>query len=234
MKIDVCYADLITDKPIFEDASKLRGYIGSIFREFTELHNHVLDKGYVYSYPKVQYKIIGGKAKIIGINEAAETVRKISSKIDKLSLGRSDYAVLAATVTQKKIEFGWSPKMRRYRFLSPWLALNNANSAIYSDLISAQDHKGAKELVNRILCGNILSMSKSLNYTVFKPIEAHTLLNEKVTKYKGVQMRAFLGEFRVNYFIPAFFGLGKGVSVGNGTIIDNVPIHREQRREAQD
>ena len=37
-------------------------------------------------------------------------------------------------------------------------------------------------------------------------------------RYKGIPVMGFTGEFRVNFKIPDFFGLGKGVSQGFGVV----------------
>ncbi len=40
---------------------------------------------------------------------------------------------------------------------------------------------------------------------------------EKIV-YKGTEILGFTGRFKVNFKIPDFFGLGKGVSQGGGTV----------------
>jgi len=37
-------------------------------------------------------------------------------------------------------------------------------------------------------------------------------------EFKGIRMIGFKGEFTVNFNIPDFFGIGKGVSHGFGTV----------------
>ncbi|MFQ6084425.1 MAG: CRISPR-associated endonuclease Cas6, partial [Candidatus Aminicenantia bacterium] len=63
------------------------------------------------------------------------------------------------------------------------------------------------------------SMSKSLGYTVPEPIKANiTNLREVKIYLKGIPMIGFLGTFSVNFNIPDYWGLGKSVSRGFGTI----------------
>ncbi len=62
-------------------------------------------------------------------------------------------------------------------------------------------------------------MSKGLGYTVPEPIKANILkIREVSTSLKGTPMLGFLGEFSVNFEIPDYFGLGKSVSRGFGTV----------------
>jgi len=76
-----------------------------------------------------------------------------------------------------------------------------------------------RTLLGKILIGNIISMSKSLGYTVLESIKANILkLKEVKTSLKGVPMLGFLGDFSVNFEIPDYFGIGKSVSRGFGTV----------------
>ncbi|MBW1679139.1 MAG: CRISPR-associated endonuclease Cas6, partial [Deltaproteobacteria bacterium] len=101
-------------------------------------------------------------------------------------------------------------------FLTPWLALNEKNYEKYQR-VGRWEKK--KELLEKILIGNIISMSKSLGYTVPKPIKATIdKLREVKTSLKGTPMLGFLGTFSVNFEIPDYWGIGKSVSRGFGTI----------------
>ena len=76
-----------------------------------------------------------------------------------------------------------------------------------------------KEVLEKILIGNIISMSKSLGYTVPEPIKASICnMKEVPTSLKGVSMLGFLGTFSVNFEIPDLWGIGKSVSRGFGTV----------------
>ncbi|MBW1911526.1 MAG: hypothetical protein JRJ11_18640 [Deltaproteobacteria bacterium] len=62
-------------------------------------------------------------------------------------------------------------------------------------------------------------MSESLGYTVPAPIEIKIIkLKEVPTKLKGNPMLGFLGAFPVNFEIPDYWGIGKSVSRGFGTV----------------
>ena len=75
-----------------------------------------------------------------------------------------------------------------------------------------------KEMLERILVGNIISMSKGLGYTVPGQIEANIFdLREIHTKLKGTRMLGFLDTFSVDFEIPYLWGIGKSVSRGFGT-----------------
>jgi len=44
-------------------------------------------------------------------------------------------------------------------------------------------------------------------------------LKERNILFKGEKMLGFIGEFKVNYILPSYLGIGKGVSRGFGTLI---------------
>jgi hypothetical protein len=96
------------------------------------------------------------------------------------------------------------------------LALNEKN---YQKYKHEQSPDLRKTLLESILIGNIISLSKSLGYTVSGPIQAEIkFVREVPAKLKGVGMTAFMGRFSVNFEIPDLLGIGKSVSRGFGTI----------------
>ena len=203
-------------KPLyFENGFGLRGFIGKHFSEDVLLHNHENDD-FVYSYPRVQYKILDTKAKIIGLAEGVETVKTIPC-FESITLGHEDLRVEGRDLSERQATYGVSDFEKNYLFLTPWLALNEKNYDKYQRLGSWGKRK---ELLKKILIGNIISMSKSLGYTVPAPIEVNIHhLKEVKTSLKGTPMLGFLGSFSVNFEIPDYWGIGKSVSRGFGTVI---------------
>lgn len=206
---------LKTEGAVKEDASKLRGYIANRFKDYPILHHHIEEAGYLYAYPRVQYKIIEGTPIVLGIEEGAEVLKHISDDIIELELGKSVYKVESIQMNLMNAEFGPCRENRHYKFLTQWLALNPANYERYKEM---RDWKEKKEFLNGILVGNILSMCKSLDYVVTSKLYVHSRLDDEKVEFKGVQIIGFTGEFKVNFRIPEFFGLGKGVSQGFGTV----------------
>jgi hypothetical protein len=92
MMLDTAIFTLKTDRPVEESAEKLRGYFGTRFPEYPLLHQHV-DGGYLYTYPKIQYKIIEGTPYILGIEEGVKILKEISDAIKKIELNGYKYKV---------------------------------------------------------------------------------------------------------------------------------------------
>ncbi|MEM2583007.1 MAG: CRISPR-associated endonuclease Cas6 [Candidatus Thermoplasmatota archaeon] len=215
MNLKLLITVIKTDKPVREDASRLRGYIGNKFKEYLLLHHHIEENENLYAYPRIQYKIIENTPMIVGIEDGVEVLKKISDDLKELKLGKNNYKILSIQMNQINAEFGKCRDNIYYRFLLPWLALNQKNYKKYREI---KDWKEKKDFLNRILVGNVLSMCKSLDYIVIGKLYTHSLLNEERVKYKGVFCNAFTGEFKINFKIPDYIGIGKGVSHGFGTI----------------
>jgi hypothetical protein len=205
-----------TDRPLNSQAVSLRGFIGKWFPELSLLHNHVSEKSFIYAFPRVQYHIISGYALIIGIEEGVDSVKHIESALSELLLNREAYRIIEKTGIENEIYFGVVKNFQPYSFFTPWLALNEKNYDKYQRLGSWEKKK---ELLESILIGNIISMSKSLGYTVPEPIKANiNTVKEVPTSLKGTPMLGFLGTFSVNFEIPDYWGIGKSVSRGFGTV----------------
>ncbi len=206
---------LNTDRPVTEDAAKLRGYIANRFKQYPILHHHLEEAGYLYTYPRIQYKQIAGTPLVLGIEEGADVLKKIADDLTELKLGKSVYKVESIQMTQRNAEFGPCRANNQYKFLTHWLALNPAN---YENYKVIGDWREKKQFLKAILAGNILSMCKGLDYVVDRTLYVHSRLDDEQVEYKGVPLIGFTGEFRVNFRIPEFFGLGKGVSQGFGVV----------------
>lgn len=214
MKFKTSYLILETDNPVQEGANKLRGFVGNMFPEHLILHHHLEGTQYLYTYPKVQYKVIGGIPSILGVDEGAEVVKMISGTLDKIVLGKNSYKVEQKVLYERESELK-PDRMSNYKFVTPWVGLNSKNYQIFSE---GRNWKEKKLLLNRILVGNILSMCKGLGVIVNRRLEVHSHLDAEMVNFKGLEVLGFNGDFRVNFRIPDFFALGKGVSQGYGTI----------------
>jgi uncharacterized protein YbaR (Trm112 family) len=208
----VIHADrLVTDSP-----STLRGFIANTFPDNPLLHHHLNNPnsaGLIYTYPKVQYKIIDGIPIVLGIEEAKEIVKTISN-LDYLDLKGKRYIVTDRKLIEQDTTFGVTKNMIPYQFLTPWLALNEESYTRYK----RRDKEEQKKQLESILVGNIISMAKGLEYVITDKITAKINVYEIPTSLKGTPMLGFLGTFSVNFEIPDYWGIGKSVSRGFGTV----------------
>jgi len=177
------------------------------------MHNHKDDK-YIYQYPLIQYNIIGNKPLVLGIEEGAEVLQNILPIDDVIII---EDRVLISKKREIQItyeDFGVTDNLITYRFLTPWMALNEENVKRYreGDIIERE------EILKKIFIGNILSISKGLKYTVEDEIRVKLNVKEKRVNFKDNKMICFTGECLTNFKIPDYIGIGKSVSRGFGTI----------------
>ncbi len=198
------------------ETPRVRGAIASHYPELLLLHNHKGDQ-FRYATPLIQYRVLDGQVIIIGIGEGAEVLRAISFDHDQLRIGERFLTILERRVNLSEAILGIVNSSVHYKILTPWLALNEENYERYK----TAGPKEQKDLLRRILIGNILSMSKGLGYVVTEEIKVSKLDVYPIqtpVRLKGVGMTGFKGTFGVNFELPDYIGLGKSVSRGFGTI----------------
>jgi len=218
-KISLCILKLKFDRSLDRKVKTkdLRGAVSNLYPEERLLHQHREDRKIDYHHPLVQYKIINGECLLIGFKDGAELLANLELATKTLFLGCDNYTILTTELEFHHISIRTTKTVQSYSFLTPWLALNENNYEKYQ-MLGTWVKK--KDLLEKILIGNIISMSKSLGYTVPAPIETRIHhLKEVKTSLKGTPMLGFLGKFSVNFEIPDYWGIGKSVSRGFGTVM---------------
>lgn len=216
LPIPVCtlqFDNRISEKEI----SYLRGLAIAATRGQSVLfHNH-FDEDLRYSYPLVQYKRIDGRAAVVFLGDACE---QIPLFLD----GLREESNLGMRPTHLQIEgvrryFGSmiTGDGRHHYSFTDWLPLNGQN---YSRFESIEAVSEKIEMLEGLCVGNILSMAKGLDVYLQDRISVKItdLSRPKSVRYKGTMMMSFDGAFVTNIDLPSDIGLGKGVSIGHGTI----------------
>lgn len=222
MKLNVLTVTYDTDiedseVPLFRGAVIASVDVGK--ESSTLFHNHEGD-GFHYSYPLVQYKRIGRRPLLIGLQEGALAVwNYLQDAPGQLTLrGHRLLHVRQACVDASEQDFSVTDGMTQAYSLRNWLPLNSANYAAYSEIESLV---GKVQKLERVLVGNILSMASGLDVFVDVPVKVEITDicgKPRVVNYKKVGMMAFDIEFRSNVILPDFIGLGKGISRGFGIV----------------
>lgn len=219
MKILNCVIHLYFDNSIDKlniHSKDLRGAIAGLYPNEILLHQHYENGTVKYNYPLVQYKVVSRKFTLVGIEEGAEVINRLNLIGKTVVFSRQEFKILKKDITFQELPYGTTDTMTSYSFLTPWLALNEKN---YEKYVMVGSWEKRKKLLESILIGNIISISKSLGYTVSEPINVEIQkMREVKTKLKGTTMLGFLGTFSVNFEIPDYWGIGKSVSRGFGTI----------------
>lgn len=195
------------------DGVKLRGYFANKYAFDDIMHNHG-NSGTIYRYPLIQYKVIDNIPALIGLNNGATIIMRIGMSEDEIVIEDTHFNLERAEIISTNVDFGLSENYHEYHFKTPWFCLNQNNIEDYKN----STETGKKSLLNTILIGNILSMSKGLNYWVEDKLIVDTNVTEIPINFKGKSMLAFKGSFVTNFQIPDYLGLGKSVSRGFGTV----------------
>lgn len=192
---------------------KLRGFFAA-GQEDSLLHDHGPDSRVLYRYPLVQYKVIRKVPIIVALEEGIRAVHPLIMERQELQLGDKLYPCGRLEISLEESVVGDCAQTYTYRFLSPWFGLNQENYRLYTEVPPEE----RKTLLERIIAGNLLSLSKGLGITVEQRLKVDAHLREQSVQFKNETVLGFRGEFSVNFRIPALFGLGKSVSRGFGTV----------------
>ncbi|MDQ2085336.1 CRISPR-associated endonuclease Cas6 [Herbivorax sp. ANBcel31] len=215
MDIKLLTVRLEGNKVKSRDIPKIRGYLAEKFPNYMELHNHIEKDKFNYTYPVIQYKSIKGVPNIIAINDASKILIDVFYDVKEIDIKDKLMSILEKGYILKTMEIGCCKEINEYEFLTPWMALNQNNHEKYLKL-KEEERAG---LLKKILIGNILSMSKSLECWVDKPIEVFIKIRPVEVNYKNKKMIGFKGRFMTNFMIPEYLGIGKSVSRGFGTVV---------------
>lgn len=200
--------------PMFRGA--LIAAVGDNCSEF--FHNHNGD-GYRYRYPLIQYKRIGGCAAVVCVGQGTEEIGAFFSTghfVFKLGESREEKFEIDKIRTRRTTVQVWDSNFRYT--LRDWLPFNPEN---YRHYLECEGIVERTSLLERIWVGNVLSMCKGLTITVENEIKCNIVSIDEPRKvyYKGVPMMSFSCVLDSNISLPDFIGLGKGASMGHGTIV---------------
>jgi hypothetical protein len=209
-KIEICYAYVEVPDASAISATALRGFLGHLFIEDTEFHHH---SDSPYHYPLVQYKKVRGRLMVMGLKDYAEVVSRKMSALDHITTPNGRINVQSVDLVSDS--FSIKETQKRFRFATPWIALNEENYQEFKSLDSARK----KAFLEKILVGNVLSAIKGLSIFVrFKVTADLETFRPQPVLVHGNRFQAFQASFTANVELPRYFGLGKSVSKGFGAI----------------
>lgn len=214
--VEVTTLVLRCDRPLGEnEARHLRGFFGHRYRHRPEFHHHT-PTGLIYRHPLIQYKTIEGTGYVIGLGTGSFLLRAVDLP-DEVSLRGSLVRLLDAKRTTEQVQLGLAARAHRYRFLTPWLALNEKNFQIYRRV---QHDEERQSLLNSVLVGNLLSLCKSAGVVVRGRLRAVVTPADirEVEIKQNVRLLAFQACFTVNFLLPELWGIGKQSARGFGSV----------------
>ena len=199
------------------DLPKLRGFLSKKFSEFTLIHNHLENGKFSYKFPQIQFRIINKSPAIISFGEGIEVIKKMFFELDEIQIEDKIHKIFEKQISLKEIDIGESTKNIKYKFISPWMGLNQENHKKYISLTS----QGEKQnFLNHILRENLKTIAKGFDYFIpnIDEIIVKSSLTPQRVNFKNSLMQCFKGEFEVNFKIPDYLGLGKQSARGFGVV----------------
>ena len=206
---------IFTDKPVRKTPYQVKGVMMNQFPD--EEIVPMLDGSYrqKFLYPRVQVKILNEQIYIVGINEGVDSIKAIAQKMDFLDFGNITFQVLDNEIEEHGNRFQPVSKLIRYRFVTPWVALNQTTGYRYRYLNNAD----RVNFLNRLLGQNIVFMAREmgmeLEENIFTKVTLSSLFPRQVDENNW---GAFDGEFRANFVLPNYLGIGNGITRGYGAL----------------
>src|SRR5262245_56949762 len=97
MQLDAVECCLCFPRPLsLGEASHLRGVFGREFADEVMLDHHEGEGWMRFTYPKVQFKVLGRMAHLVGLAEGAAVVTKLWTEVDQVQIGTEVLPVLEA------------------------------------------------------------------------------------------------------------------------------------------
>lgn len=180
-------------------------------------HNHLNDRELLYGYPVIQYKRIGRNPALISIDYGLDEIKHVFLQENmEIQIGQRPLTLEIKDLHLQTHSVSITSQLQSYRLYN-WLALNQEN---YAEFKKLRDPISQTQFLENILVGNILSFGKGIKWSIEQDIvlRIDSLLKQKVVPYKQQKLVAFDIQFRCNAQLPPFIGLGKGVSLGFGTV----------------
>ena len=206
---------LVADKPVRKTPYQVKGVFMNQFSEekiVPFLDGKLRNK---YLYPRVQVKILNEKIYIIGIKEGVEPVISLIDNVKSFNFGNITINIDKYETEENVDQFKVTEKLLRYKFITPWIALNKSTGGKYRFL---SNHEKPLFL-NKLLGQNLLFIAKELGQEIKKKIYTKVVVDNIIPeKIDDNGWGAFTGEFKTNFILPNYTGMGNGMTRGYGTL----------------
>ena len=206
---------LIADKPVRKTPYQVKGVF---MKQFSDekivpfLDGKLRNK---FLYPRVQVKILNEQIYIVGLKEGVDPVLSLVDNVKSFNFGNITINIEKYDIEENNEQLISTEKLLRYKFISPWVALNKNTSGKYRTL--EEDEKLL--YLNKLFGLNILFLSKELGIDlkskIFTKVYLDSLIPEKLDENGW---GTFAGEVKTNFILPNYIGIGNGITRGFGTI----------------
>jgi hypothetical protein len=190
----------------------LRGAIAARFPANHILHQHGGER-VIYRTPRVLYRWDQEGPLVLGRAEAAHFLAEVDWPGMELRIGEQPLTVRDAICTFRSHEIRPSPRLVRYRFVSPWLPLSQENYQQYRSLnLDGQADKRDRLAVAGLLMG-LRGVGIEFPIQLYAAFYMHSA---RQCRYKEVNLLGFKGRLVANVDLPDDFAIGRATSHGYG------------------
>ena len=199
---------LITDKPVRTTPNQVKGVLMRQFpdEEIIPMLNGSYRKQFLY--PRVQVKILNEQIYIVGIGDGVKPIISITSKMDLLDFGNITFQILDSEIEEHEDRFQPISKLIRYRFATPWVALNQTTGHRYRFL----NNVDRVNFLNKLLGQNIVFMAREmgmeLEENIFTKVTLSSYFQHQWMKITGERLMV---SFALIFFCPITLGLEMGL-----------------------
>jgi hypothetical protein len=206
-----------TDQPVTATPYQLKGVI---IRNFP---NHIIVP-YINGeyrgqlrYPRIQVKVLRNQLCIFGLGSGYDVVQSFHPELESFKVEDQAYKVTSVDLPESELQLDHqSEHFLRYKFITPWVALNRRSIAVYKALLPME----RVSYLNRLLVQNLLFIARELGYNVNYTLSARVKLQSLTPRIVEEQgSGSFKGYFTSNMILPDYLGLGNGITKGLGTIV---------------
>ena len=205
---------IITDKPVRKTPYQVKGSIMKNYpkSEIVPMLNGSYRKKYLY--PRVQVKILNEKIYLLGIAEGVNAVKSLIDNFKALDFGNITFKIKDIIIDENGL-FEQTDHINKYKFITPWVALNRTNIKKFSKTSTSQKRKFLCELLTR----NLIFLTSEFKIDVDEKILTDIELEDKsLSSFNDNRDVGFEGSFLTNFLLPDFIGLGNGITRGYGSI----------------
>ncbi len=235
------FVRLIFDQPVDATPFVIKGLVMRTFpnEKFVSFINGELHG--VYLYPRIQVKVLRKQLCVFAVNEGISPTRSLLDKLEYLEIEGNRYTIIDRDEKfQEKDLFTITPNQyHKYKFITPWVALNERQLAQYEPLFSNE----RRMYLNNLLVKNLEFVADNLGRSPSEEIQVRftsSSLTPKTIEYS--KYGSFKGYFTSNLILPDYLGLGNSISKGLGTLIkledirrdDEEPEDKKQNDELED
>ena len=184
--------------------------------EKDQLHNHNGKDKFHYRYPLIHYRVVKGKAAVVGIGEGAETLRRTLLEVRDIQMNGKKIPLRIEHLSEEITTFKMLTEPKEYRLMD-WLPLNQEN---YQTWKSTERLHQQVAFLDKMLVGQIITLCNGINWRLPNQLYAYVTEIHKTKKVKVHQQEqvAFNVSFKTNIDIPSALAIGRAVAFGYGTL----------------